>query len=406
MDYKEYKNRIFERLNSAADDFFTIGFYLRKIHEGELYKEDGYKNIWDFAKSEYGLSISSASRFMAINSRFSLDGAGEVMQQKFVGMGVSKLQEMLSLPDEDLEKVTRETTVKEIREMKAARITEPDPEPLSALGFPKTVRPEGSLLDTPGCGGGKYSCFLCSRECEIRQEPRTCRTAPMSNRFPCTVVNNDVVKRRMGYSLYRDQCQILHPELAPVTEGDNEPDPCCLNCPADIRRCCVCCCDVAKQQMADEKKQKAAEERQKERRIEEQREYPSDPLLRKAYDKLGIDINDNITAKNLKEAYRDRVCMHKGFHCQGSARGLRINNCKELTWVQVAKEFLRIQENIRPATYVVPQKEPEHQDIIDAEFVEVEDVKKTEAAPEPASGPDKGSTANQGTDKPEPRTSQ
>lgn len=56
---------------------------------------------------------------MAINARFSTDG-GEHMVEKYIGMGVSKLQEMLGLPDEELEKVTKETTVREIRAMKAA----------------------------------------------------------------------------------------------------------------------------------------------------------------------------------------------------------------------------------------------------------------------------------------------
>ena len=45
------------------------------------------------------------ARFMAINARFSIDG-GEHMAEKYIGMGVSKLQEMLGLPDEELEKVT------------------------------------------------------------------------------------------------------------------------------------------------------------------------------------------------------------------------------------------------------------------------------------------------------------
>ena len=115
MRYQELKEGIESRLNSAAEDFFTIGFYLRQISENALFLEDGYKNIWEFAKGEYGLSTASASRFMAINSKFSIDG-GQTMEQRYIGMGVSKLQEMLTLPEEDLEKVTKETTVKENNE--------------------------------------------------------------------------------------------------------------------------------------------------------------------------------------------------------------------------------------------------------------------------------------------------
>ena len=114
MKYQDLKNGIRSHLNDAAEDFFMVGYFLRQISENTLFTEDGYKSIWDFAKGEYGLSTSSASRFMAINARFSIDG-GEHMAEKYIGMGVSKLQEMLGLPDEELEKVTQETTVREIR---------------------------------------------------------------------------------------------------------------------------------------------------------------------------------------------------------------------------------------------------------------------------------------------------
>ena len=71
--YRELKANIRTRLDTAAQDFFMIGYYLRKINDNALFAEDGYKTIWEFAKSEYGLSTSSASRFMAINARFSVD---------------------------------------------------------------------------------------------------------------------------------------------------------------------------------------------------------------------------------------------------------------------------------------------------------------------------------------------
>lgn len=156
MEYQELKTGIKDHLNSAAEDFFMVGYFLRQISEQALFIEDGYESIWEFAKGEYGLSTSSASRFMAINARFSIDG-GEHMAEKYIGMGVSKLQEMLGLPDEELEKVTQETTVREIRAMKAAKR---EKEQLSFYGLPRTVRPEGSLLTTPGCGDGKYDCFF------------------------------------------------------------------------------------------------------------------------------------------------------------------------------------------------------------------------------------------------------
>ena len=70
MDYQGMKEGIRRRLEGAAEDFFMAGYFLRQVSDGALFVEDGYKNIWDFAKGEYGLSASSASRFMAINARF------------------------------------------------------------------------------------------------------------------------------------------------------------------------------------------------------------------------------------------------------------------------------------------------------------------------------------------------
>ena len=348
MEYQDLKSGIRNHLNDAAEDFFMVGYFLRQISENALFTEDGYKSIWDFAKGEYGLSTSSASRFMAINARFSIDG-GEHMAEKYIGMGVSKLQEMLGLPDEELEKVTQETTVREIRAMKKRQEA-----PRSFYGFPKTERPEGSLLTTPGCGDGKYDCFFCCRECAIRQEPRQCRTAPLGSPAPCTRVNNEDWKRSIAYSLYKEECQLLHPELAPVREGDKEPDPCCLHCE---HKTCFNRCDVAKKRDEEERKKAQEEERQRQKEAEARRPEPSERDIKAFYDWAGIKATDNITADDLKSRYKNAGGGGgQGAALQdytGSARGIRINYKKELTWVQLAKRIKETQEaEARKANFV------------------------------------------------------
>ena len=350
MEYQELKTGIKDHLNSAAEDFFMVGYFLRQISEKALFVEDGYESIWEFAKGEYGLSTSSASHFMAINARFSIDG-GEHMAEKYIGMGVSKLQEMLGLPDEELEKVTQETTVREIRAMKAAKR---EKEQLSFYGLPRTVRPEGSLLTTPGCGDGKYDCFFCCRECAIRQEPRQCRTAPLGSPAPCTRVNNEDWKRSIAYSLYKEECQLLHPELAPVREGDKEPDPCCLHCE---HKTCFNRCDVAKKRDEEERKKAQEEERQRQKEAEARRPEPSERDIKAFYDWAGIKATDNITADDLKSRYKNAGGGGgQGAALQdytGSARGIRINYKKELTWVQLAKRIKETQEaEARKANFV------------------------------------------------------
>ncbi len=340
MGYQDLKTSIRDHLNNAAEDFFMVGYFLRQISKNTLFTEDGYKSIWDFAKGEYGLSTSSASRFMAINARFSIDD-GEHMAEKYIGMGVSKLQEMLGLPDEELEKVTQETTVREIRAVKAAKR---EKEQLSFYGVPRTVRPEGSLLTIPGCGDGKYDCFSCCRECAIRQEPRQCRTAPCGNPFPCDPLNNEQWKKNIQYGLYKDECQLLHPELASVREGDHEPDPCCLHCQ---NKTCFNRCDVAKKQDEDERKKIQEEERKRQKEAEARRPEPSERDIRAFYDWIGIKATGNISADDLKARFRNAGGGGGSYGLkdyQGSARGVRLNYKREITWAQLAKRFKEIQE--------------------------------------------------------------
>lgn len=335
MEYNELKSGITEHLNSAAEDFFMVGYFLRQISDKALFLEDGYKSIWEFAKGEYNLSTSSASRFMAINARFSIDG-GEHMAEKYIGMGVSKLQEMLGLPDEELEKVTQETTVREIRAMKAAM-----KEPLSFFGLPKTVRPEGSLLTTPGCGDGKYDCFSCSRTCGIRQEPRQCVVSTCGSPKPCELIDNEEWQKRMGYSLYKDECQMLHHDLAPIREGDKEPAPCCRNCQ---NKTCFNRCDVAKAEDEEAKKKAQAELRRQQQEAEAKKPEPSDRDIKAFCSWERIKPTDNITAAALKDKLRNAGGGGGGYDYQGSARGIRINHKREITWAQLTKRIKEIQE--------------------------------------------------------------
>lgn len=337
MEYKELKTGITEHLNSAAEDFFVIGYFLRQISENALFVEDGYKSIWEFAKGEYNLSTSSASRFMAINARFSIDG-GEHMAQKYIGMGVSKLQEMLGLPDEELEKVSKETTVREIRAMKVAL-----KEPLSYFGFRKTERPADSLVTTPGCRNEErgYSCSSCCHDCQIRQEPRQCYEATCGNPFPCSLMDNEEWKKNIQYSLYKDECQMLHHELAEKRAGDGEPEPCCILCK---NKSCFNRCDVAKKKDEAERKREQDELRKKEREAEAKRPEPSDADIKAFYDHACIKATDTITSDDLKRKYAHSGAGGGRVEFEGSARGMRINKKKELTWAQLRDRLRKIQE--------------------------------------------------------------
>lgn len=277
VSYDDAKIFIRTNIESAARSFIAIGYYLKLIRDGELYREEGHENIWDFAMAEYGISKSTASRYMSMNDRFSLDGNSPIVDQKYKDFEKSKLQEMLSLTDEQLEQVTPEMKVQEIRAMRqpkeipyfelegqmdletdfpeimpeaptAPMVTQPatiqttmtleemmggeelgaQPEKLSAYGTPKRVYPEGSLLTEPSCEGGHY-CFSCAEmDCDIRGKDCQCWYAPCGNPFPCEIVAGrslHLLTEQLG-----DKCQFVNHDLAYHCAGTGEAAPCCCRC--------------------------------------------------------------------------------------------------------------------------------------------------------------------------------
>lgn len=409
MKYQELKEGIERRLNAAAEDFFTIGYYLRQISEGALFLEDGYKNIWDFAKGEYGLSTASASRYMAINMKFSGDG-GQTMQAKYIGMGSSKLQEMLTLPDEDLDRVTKETTVREIRAMKAEK-----KKPLSYFGWPAKAYPEGSLLTTKGCapedGRGGHDCFLCYRDCAIRQEETQCYTAPLGSPHPCSFTKEDreVAERVSAGGALAKRCLHLHPEKAPTCAGDGEPTVCCLLCDAfKDRTCNFLCCDVAKERRAKERQEeeRRAEDAAREAQQEGQKQLKAEKTAGRdiytaewevLYKWLGADAMEEITAAALWDACRPKIHKlfskgrqdhtgasipdlggpgHSGW-ADCSPRGIQIaaggSKTKRATWGAAAAALNSIRETMAPEA----KNAAEVPTVIDAEesdFIEIDDA--------------------------------
>lgn len=105
-------------LNDIAEDFISVGFYLKKTEQDELYKQAGYRNIWEYAKDTFGIGRSTASRFMDINTKYSIGGFSPQIDDRWRGYGSSKLTEMLGLPEEIQEAIPTEATVKDIREAK------------------------------------------------------------------------------------------------------------------------------------------------------------------------------------------------------------------------------------------------------------------------------------------------
>lgn len=121
VGYQEIKSSIKRELNSVAESFVVIGYNLKRIRDEELYTVDGYNNINEFAKAEYSLSQSTTSRFIAINDKYSVDGSSPRLLEKFDGYGYSKLSEMLTMAEDELDLVSIQTTRAEMRDIKQAK---------------------------------------------------------------------------------------------------------------------------------------------------------------------------------------------------------------------------------------------------------------------------------------------
>ena len=125
-DWVEMKRKLRQELQGVKQSFVRIGYALRKIDDQELYKQDGYKSIAEFAKEEYGLEPSTTSRFMSINREYSIDGYSEQLRPEFADLGRSQLEEMLKLPEGDRTMIQPETSREEIRELKRFNKAEPE----------------------------------------------------------------------------------------------------------------------------------------------------------------------------------------------------------------------------------------------------------------------------------------
>ena len=117
IPYEEKKKFIHTNIENMSRSFIAIGYYLKDIRDKKEYLVDGYESIWEFAEDIYGIKMSTASRWMSMNDKFSKDGNSPVIADRYKEFGKSHLQEMLALPEEDYKMITPEATKEDIREL-------------------------------------------------------------------------------------------------------------------------------------------------------------------------------------------------------------------------------------------------------------------------------------------------
>ena len=116
--YAEFKKTLDQEILAMEEGFVKIGYLLKIARDTNILYESGYNSMAEFAWAEYHLDDSATSRFIAINDRYSENGYSDKLQERYKGYGVSKLSEMLTLPQQIADNIPQEITRADIRLIK------------------------------------------------------------------------------------------------------------------------------------------------------------------------------------------------------------------------------------------------------------------------------------------------
>lgn len=117
--FQAFQEAMDHEIKEASEGFVRIGYLLKVARDTDILHESGFKSAAEFASSRYGLTADIVSRYIAINDRFSEGGYSDRLAERYQAFGVTKLAEMLTLPDEVIAAVPTTATRQEIREIKA-----------------------------------------------------------------------------------------------------------------------------------------------------------------------------------------------------------------------------------------------------------------------------------------------
>lgn len=118
IGYEDSIDIIKDELRNTQKSFVKIGWYLKHIDENNMYIQDGYKDIFEFALDKFGISSGTANRFINVCKEFSKGHDSPELDDKYCNFKVSQLFEMLPMKEDERDEITPDMSVKEIRETK------------------------------------------------------------------------------------------------------------------------------------------------------------------------------------------------------------------------------------------------------------------------------------------------
>lgn len=83
MPLNDVKKLLSANIKTMSRSFIAAGYYMKYIRDRELFRDGGYNSIWEFAEDQYGIKKSAASRWMAMNDKFSKDGNSPILDDKY-----------------------------------------------------------------------------------------------------------------------------------------------------------------------------------------------------------------------------------------------------------------------------------------------------------------------------------
>lgn len=147
MELQDLAIGIKEALHSMERSYLKIGWILKKIKEAALYKEEGFRSIYEFARHYFDLSQSVVSRFIRIFDEFSVGDRPE-LQERYRAYNFSQLAELLPMKKELRDQVTPEMSVTQIRKLKSAG-TEKNRKAKPEVSVDSGNRPDESPNESP-----------------------------------------------------------------------------------------------------------------------------------------------------------------------------------------------------------------------------------------------------------------
>lgn len=118
VDYAGANRIVQGNLRTGQQAIVSMGYYLKRIRDERLFQAGGYRNFGEYVRTECGMSESAASRQINIMEYFSEEGNSPKLAEKWVEYSSSKLQELLSMTEEQREKVNPKMTVLQIRNIR------------------------------------------------------------------------------------------------------------------------------------------------------------------------------------------------------------------------------------------------------------------------------------------------